>query len=131
MSAYPNAGLPDQFGEYRETPHEMARLVKPVLANRSVNIIGGCCGTTPDHIRALSQLAAKASVRPRPVVPKNSGLADLSLFKLMREAILSILVNEPMSQAPVNLPGSFVTKNLTKHSPLPGTRLKMGLRLLM
>ncbi|MCB9016479.1 MAG: methionine synthase [Lentimicrobiaceae bacterium] len=81
VSAYPNAGLPDQFGEYRETPHEMARLVKPVLANRSVNIIGGCCGTTPDHIRALSQLAAKASVRPRPVVPKKLRLSGLEPFQ--------------------------------------------------
>ncbi|HPG34522.1 MAG TPA: dihydropteroate synthase, partial [Lentimicrobium sp.] len=81
VSAYPNAGLPDQFGEYRETPHEMARLVKPVLANRSVNIIGGCCGTTPDHIRALSQLAARASVRPRPVVPKKLRLSGLEPFQ--------------------------------------------------
>ncbi len=60
VSAYPNAGLPNQFGEYDETPAEMAHLVGDYLDNKFVNIIGGCCGTTPDHIRALAKIAAKA-----------------------------------------------------------------------
>jgi 5-methyltetrahydrofolate--homocysteine methyltransferase len=60
VSAYPNAGLPNQFGEYDETPTEMAHLVGEFLDHKFVNIIGGCCGTTPDHIRKLAQIAAKA-----------------------------------------------------------------------
>lgn len=56
-SAYPNAGLPNAFGQYDETPEEMAEQVKTYLDKRLINIIGGCCGTTPDHIKALAQLA--------------------------------------------------------------------------
>ncbi|KAF0976209.1 hypothetical protein FDP41_004884 [Naegleria fowleri] len=57
--AYPNAGLPDEMGQYRQTPQEMAQQVKEFLDEKLVNMIGGCCGTTPDHIRALSELAAQ------------------------------------------------------------------------
>lgn len=60
VSAYPNAGLPNQFGEYDESPDEMAHQVGDFLDNKFVNIIGGCCGTTPDHIRKLAQIAQKA-----------------------------------------------------------------------
>jgi 5-methyltetrahydrofolate--homocysteine methyltransferase len=60
ISAYPNAGLPNQFGEYDETPDEMAVQVKDFLDNHFVNIIGGCCGTTPDHIRKFAGIAAAA-----------------------------------------------------------------------
>jgi len=60
ISAHPNAGLPNQFGEYDETPEIMASHVKPYLDNNYVNIIGGCCGTTPEHIKAFAAMAAKA-----------------------------------------------------------------------
>lgn len=60
ISAHPNAGLPNQFGEYDETPEEMAGYVQDYLDNRFVNIIGGCCGTTPEHIRQFAEEAAKA-----------------------------------------------------------------------
>src|SRR5665647_1271570 len=59
ISAHPNAGLPNQFGEYDETPEMMGLQVQSFFENRMVNIIGGCCGTTPDHIRELAKLAAK------------------------------------------------------------------------
>ncbi|MCB0395118.1 MAG: homocysteine S-methyltransferase family protein [Flavobacteriales bacterium] len=59
VSAHPNAGLPNEFGAYDQTPEEMAEQVKEYLEEGLVNIIGGCCGTSPDHIRALAQLAAK------------------------------------------------------------------------
>lgn len=61
ISAHPNAGLPNQFGGYDETPEIMAGYLKDYLDNRFVNIIGGCCGTNPDHIRAFAELAKKAS----------------------------------------------------------------------
>uniref|UniRef100_UPI003216A84D methionine synthase n=1 Tax=uncultured Draconibacterium sp. TaxID=1573823 RepID=UPI003216A84D len=60
ISAHPNAGLPNQFGEYDETPEIMAVHIKDYLDNNFVNIIGGCCGTTPAHIHAFADIAAKA-----------------------------------------------------------------------
>jgi len=58
VSAHPNAGLPNEFGEYDETPELMAEQIKEFMDEGLVNIIGGCCGTTPDHIRAIADLAA-------------------------------------------------------------------------
>ena len=75
ISAHPNAGLPNQFGEYDETPEEMAVQVKDFLDNNFVNIIGGCCGTTPGHIRKFTGIAAAA--RPH-VKTKNDHIRRLS-----------------------------------------------------
>jgi 5-methyltetrahydrofolate--homocysteine methyltransferase len=63
VSVYPNAGLPDQFGEYRESPEVTARLVGEFMASGWVNIVGGCCGTTPEHIAALAAEAHKYAPR--------------------------------------------------------------------
>ena len=57
VSAHPNAGLPNEFGEYDESPADMAIQIKEFLDNNLVNIIGGCCGTTPDHIKSIADLA--------------------------------------------------------------------------
>jgi 5-methyltetrahydrofolate--homocysteine methyltransferase len=57
VSAYPNAGLPNEFGQYDEGPQEMADQIKEFLEEGLVNVLGGCCGTTPDHIKAIAQLA--------------------------------------------------------------------------
>jgi len=57
VSAHPNAGLPNAFGEYDETPKQMAAQIKEFLEKNLVNIIGGCCGTTPEHIRQIAELA--------------------------------------------------------------------------
>ncbi len=83
VSAYPNAGLPNQFGEYDESPLQMAHHIKPILQNKSVNIIGGCCGTTPEHIRELCNIAEQSVVRQIPAVDKHlrlSGLEPLLVF---------------------------------------------------
>jgi len=66
ISAHPNAGLPNAFGEYDETPEEMANQIEEYLKKNLINIIGGCCGTTPDHITAIANVAAK--YKPRKVV---------------------------------------------------------------
>lgn len=63
VSAYPNAGLPNEFGQYDQTPEEMAAQVEEYLREGLVNILGGCCGTTPDHIRLIAQLAKKYEPR--------------------------------------------------------------------
>lgn len=65
VSAYPNAGLPNAFGHYDQSPEEMASQVEEYLKEGLVNIIGGCCGTTPDHIRMIAALASK--YKPRKV----------------------------------------------------------------
>jgi 5-methyltetrahydrofolate--homocysteine methyltransferase len=83
-SVYPNAGLPNQFGGYDDTPEQMAVYIKDFLDNRFVNIVGGCCGTTPDHIREFAKLAAKANARPVPEPTdslKLSGLEPLVYFQ--------------------------------------------------
>ncbi|MXV13730.1 methionine synthase [Hufsiella ginkgonis] len=66
ISAYPNAGLPNEFGAYDEVPHETAHLVEDFMEHGFVNIVGGCCGTTPDHIRCIAEKAAKNNPRQVP-----------------------------------------------------------------
>ena len=68
VSAHPNAGLPIEFGQYDETPELMAAQIKEFLDESLINIIGGCCGTTPEHIKAISELAAKYSPRKLEIV---------------------------------------------------------------
>ena len=64
VSAHPNAGLPNEFGKYDETPAIMAKQIKEFLDENIINIIGGCCGTTPDHIKAIADLAKQYKPRP-------------------------------------------------------------------
>ena len=64
VSAHPNAGLPNAFGEYDETPRQMADQIREYMEKGLVNIVGGCCGTTPEHIRAIAELAGKYDPRP-------------------------------------------------------------------
>ncbi|AHW59393.1 methionine synthase (B12-dependent) [Draconibacterium orientale] len=82
ISAHPNAGLPNQFGEYDETPEIMAGHIKQYLDNNYVNIIGGCCGTTPAHIKAFADMAAKANPHHRAeasTYTKLSGLEPVTI----------------------------------------------------
>jgi len=63
ISAHPNAGLPNAFGEYDETPEEMGEQIEEYLKKDLINIIGGCCGTSPDHIRVITDIASKYKPR--------------------------------------------------------------------
>lgn len=63
VSAHPNAGLPNEFGEYDQSPEEMAQYIQEFLEEGMVNIVGGCCGTTPEHIRAIAEVAKKHKPR--------------------------------------------------------------------
>ena len=82
VCAYPNAGLPNEFGQYDESPEYMARLIGEFASAGLVNIVGGCCGTTPDHIAAIA--AAVAPHRPRaiPVIEPRLRLSGLEPFEL-------------------------------------------------
>jgi len=66
VSAHPNAGLPNEFGKYDESPKMMASQIKEFLDEGLVNIIGGCCGTTPDHIKAIAEMAK--NYKPRKII---------------------------------------------------------------
>ncbi|PIQ86598.1 MAG: methionine synthase [Candidatus Omnitrophica bacterium CG11_big_fil_rev_8_21_14_0_20_45_26] len=74
-SAHPNAGLPNQFGEYDETPESMGIIIQDFIDHQFVNIIGGCCGTTPAHIKKIAEIAQKGRVR---IPPKQDHLTRLS-----------------------------------------------------
>jgi 5-methyltetrahydrofolate--homocysteine methyltransferase len=67
-SAYPNAGLPNAFGEYDEQPHETAHIIEEWAKEGFVNIVGGCCGTTPDHIKHIAEEVSKFKPRVLPVL---------------------------------------------------------------
>ncbi len=75
VSAYPNAGLPNEFGEYDQTAKEMAVFMDDFAESSFVNIVGGCCGSTPDHIRAIAETVK--NIQPRPV-PKESPYTQFS-----------------------------------------------------
>jgi len=80
--AFPNAGLPNAFGEYDESPSDMTAQISPWIANRTVNILGGCCGTTPDHIAAIAKEAEGKAPR-KPVTPKPTlRLSGLEPFQI-------------------------------------------------
>ncbi len=82
VSTHPNAGLPNEFGQYDEGPDFMAGILREFAASGLVNIVGGCCGTTPEHIRAIAGAVADISPRPRPDIPRRfraSGLEPLTI----------------------------------------------------
>jgi len=86
ISAYPNAGLPNQFGEYDETPQHMGHEVHDFLKSGFLNIVGGCCGTTPDHIREIAKLAALTPPRIRPERDTLMHLSGLEAVTLRPES---------------------------------------------
>jgi 5-methyltetrahydrofolate--homocysteine methyltransferase len=69
-SAYPNAGLPNAMGEYDEAPHQTAHFIEEWAKNKFVNIVGGCCGTTPDHIKHMADNVRNMQPRNLPIVDK-------------------------------------------------------------
>jgi 5-methyltetrahydrofolate--homocysteine methyltransferase len=85
ICAYPNAGLPNEFGHYDEGPDAMASQLGEFAASGLVNIIGGCCGTTPDHIRAIARAVAGKAPRKIPEIAPRLRLSGLEPFTLTPE----------------------------------------------
>jgi 5-methyltetrahydrofolate--homocysteine methyltransferase len=85
VCAYPNAGLPNEFGEYDESPEAMGALVGEFAESGLVNIVGGCCGTTPDHIRAIAEAVAPHAPRTVAAPPRRLRLSGLEPFVLTPE----------------------------------------------
>ena len=86
VSAYPNAGLPNQFGEYDQDAHEMGHQIEDFLKAGFLNIVGGCCGTTPAHIARIAELAKKAKPRKKPCADTLMHLSGLEPLTLRPES---------------------------------------------
>ncbi|MED9995253.1 MAG: methionine synthase [Paludibacteraceae bacterium] len=87
VSVHPNAGLPNELGEYNETPQSMAQAMQPYFSQQMVNIVGGCCGTTPQHIALIAEMATQTSPRI-PALPKQEGyLTGLETLCLDRQFV--------------------------------------------
>jgi 5-methyltetrahydrofolate--homocysteine methyltransferase len=85
VCAYPNAGLPNSFGGYDETPESMARQIEQFAKGGLLNIVGGCCGSTPDHIRAIAETVGRYRPRVIPQIETRLRLAGLEPFTLTDE----------------------------------------------
>ncbi len=85
ICAYPNAGLPNEFGQYDETPEMMARQVEGFVRDGLVNIVGGCCGSTPEHIRAIADAVKDYKPRPIPEHKPFMSLSGLEPFVLTKD----------------------------------------------
>ncbi len=108
VSAYPNAGLPNEMGEYDESPQAMSIQLEDFLKRGIVNIIGGCCGTTPDHIQAFSELAIKYSPRIKPEISRAMRLSGLEAVTISKESNFANIGER------TNVMGSIKFKRLIK-----------------
>jgi 5-methyltetrahydrofolate--homocysteine methyltransferase len=94
ISAYPNAGLPNEMGEYDQTPHQMCGFMEEFAQSGLVNIVGGCCGTTPDHIRHIAKhVQGKRAIKPLTIQERNTMYAGLEPL-IVREETNFINVGE-------------------------------------
>ncbi len=87
VSAHPNAGLPNEFGEYDQSAKEMVEIVKEFASSGLINIIGGCCGTTPSHIKAIADEMAKHQPRPLPTIEPACRLSGLEPFNITADSL--------------------------------------------
>ena len=86
VSAYPNAGLPNEMGEYDESPEAMGAQLEDFMQNALVNIVGGCCGTTPEHIAEFVRIAKKYKAREIPELKKAMRLSGLEAVTISQES---------------------------------------------
>ncbi|HEX5361816.1 MAG TPA: methionine synthase [Fluviicoccus sp.] len=87
VSAHPNAGLPNAFGEYDETPEQTAAFIRDFAESGLVNIVGGCCGTTPEHIAAIYQAVKDIAPRAIPVIEPACRLSGLEPFNITKDSL--------------------------------------------
>ncbi|GLR65001.1 methionine synthase [Marinospirillum insulare] len=87
VSAHPNAGLPNAFGEYDQTPEEMASILVEFAQAGLMNIIGGCCGSSPDHIKAIAEAVAKIPPRQVPTILPACRLSGLEPFNITPDSL--------------------------------------------
>ena len=87
VSAHPNAGLPNEFGEYDETPQETSEVVSEFAQSGFLNIIGGCCGTTPEHIEEISKSVKKFKARLIPTIQSACRLSGLEAYSIFQDSL--------------------------------------------
>lgn len=87
VSAHPNAGLPNEFGEYDQTPEQMAKIIRSFAELGYLNVVGGCCGTSPEHIAAIADVVKDFSPRIKPEIPKACRLAGLEPFNITADSL--------------------------------------------
>ncbi len=93
-SCYPNAGLPNAFGEYDDTPEHMASILSDFVSEGWLNIIGGCCGTSPDHLKEIAEQVKQHSPRKIPEIPVSMRLSGLEPFKIIGDKAPFVMVGE-------------------------------------
>ena len=108
VSAYPNAGLPNEMGEYDESPQFMSEQIEDFMQNNLVNIIGGCCGTTPEHIKAFASVSSRYSPRVRPKRKQAMRLSGLEAVTISKESNFANIGER------TNVMGSIKFKRLIK-----------------
>ena len=108
VSTHPNAGLPNEFGEYDQTPDQMADILGQFVADGLVNIVGGCCGTTPEHISAIADAAKGVQPRELPERPASMRLAGLEPCTITEDSLF-VNIGER-----TNITGSARFRNLIK-----------------
>ena len=110
ISAFPNAGLPNEMGEYDQSPGAMANQIEDFMKRDMVNIIGGCCGTTPDHIKAFSDLTTQYKPRAIPHLDKDMRLSGLEAVNINKSSNF-VNIGER-----TNITGSLKFKRLIKEN---------------
>ncbi len=128
VSAHPNAGLPNAFGEYDETPEMMAAVIREFAESGFLNIVGGCCGTTPAHIRAIVEAVKDLPPRPIPAIEPRCRLAGLEPLNIGPDSLF-INVGERTNvtgssglQAKMILEGGRLRRCARHGSPAGGKR---------
>ncbi len=114
VSAYPNAGLPNAFGEYDEQPAETGALLKDFAASGFANILGGCCGTTPEHIAAVAQAVEGLTPRSRPAAEEDDGGVRPTRLSGLEPLIIRADSNFQMIGERTNVTGSRKFARLVK-----------------
>jgi 5-methyltetrahydrofolate--homocysteine methyltransferase len=119
VSCYPNAGLPNAFGQYDELPEETSQLLREFASSGFVNVIGGCCGTTPDHIRAVAKAVAGIAPRPRPA-DRDTPFHGLSRYSGLETLVIRPDSNFQMIGERTNVTGSRRFARLVRASDWSG-----------
>jgi 5-methyltetrahydrofolate--homocysteine methyltransferase len=120
ISAHPNAGLPNAFGEYDQTPEQMQQLIKEYLNDNLVNIIGGCCGTTPEHIRLIAETVS--SLTPNSIAPPLEGLGKPKKGLVLSGLEPLFLPYRPHSETPLSGDGGLAFINIGERTNVTGSR---------
>ncbi len=91
VSCHPNAGLPNEFGGYDETPEQMAKILGEFAANGWLNIVGGCCGTTPEHIRAIADAVKECPPRRPPRIEPTTRFSGLEPYIIRPDSTFTMI----------------------------------------